>query len=167
MPRNQKPQSPYTTSRVEKRQHYQAKQIEITNSKGSYKAADILMLVLGTYKRHLPNNITKNIYSITLFLNYIISNSTNKPATDAKLGLQPISFYYNRSRLRSNTLGLPGILRNIKYRYPKSPDAALIYNINSSFNSPPYNRLKRKPTSIFLAKIYTGNSGSSNLQVNP
>lgn len=97
---------------------------------------------------------------------------------------------------------------------PKSPDAALIYNIDSGFNSPPYNRLvesntnktnrKRmsiqvqtqynlgarfiwdhcgyrinqkvknaheavlhQATSIFLAKIYTGKGGSSNLQVDP
>jgi len=45
------------------------------------------MLVLGTYKRYLPNSITKNTSSITLFLNYTISNLTNKPAIDAKLSL--------------------------------------------------------------------------------
>ena len=45
------------------------------------------MLVPGTRKRHLPNNITKNTSSVTLFLNYTISNLTNKPAIDAKLSL--------------------------------------------------------------------------------
>ena len=47
----------------------------------------MLILVLGTYKRYLPNNITKNISSITLFLNYTISNLTNKLAIDTKLSL--------------------------------------------------------------------------------
>jgi hypothetical protein len=97
---------------------------------------------------------------------------------------------------------------------PESPDAAPIHNIDSDFNSPPYDRLtesntnetnqKRtrvqvqtqhhlgarfiwdhcgyrtnrkvknaheavlhRATSIFLAKIYTGKGGSSNLQVDP
>ena len=45
------------------------------------------MLVLGTRKRHLPNNTTKNTSFITLFLNHIISNLTNKLAIDAKLSL--------------------------------------------------------------------------------
>jgi hypothetical protein len=54
------------------------------------------MLVLGTYKRYLPNNTTKNISSITLFLNYTISNLTNKLAIDAKLSLinrTPLKLY--------------------------------------------------------------------------
>ena len=44
------------------------------------------MPVLSTRKRHLPDSITKNT-SITLFLNYTISNLTNKLAIDAKLSL--------------------------------------------------------------------------------
>ncbi len=54
------------------------------------------MPVLGTYKRHLPNSIIKNISSITLFLNYTISNLTNKLAIDAKLSLinrTPLKLY--------------------------------------------------------------------------
>jgi hypothetical protein len=54
------------------------------------------MLVPGTYKRHLPNNIIKNISSVTLFLNYTISNLTNKPAIDTKLSLinrTPLKLY--------------------------------------------------------------------------
>ena len=45
------------------------------------------MPVLGTRKRYLPNSITKNISSITLFSNYTISNLTNKLAIDAELSL--------------------------------------------------------------------------------
>jgi len=54
------------------------------------------MLVPGTYKRYLPNSITKNTSSITLFLNYTISNLTNKPAIDANLSLanrRPLKLY--------------------------------------------------------------------------
>ena len=54
------------------------------------------MLVLSTYKRYLPNNITKNISSITLFLNYTISNLTDELAIDAKLSLvnrTPLKLY--------------------------------------------------------------------------
>ena len=43
--------------------------------------------MLGTRKRYLLNNITKNISSVTLFLNYTISNLTNELAIDAKLSL--------------------------------------------------------------------------------
>ena len=54
------------------------------------------MPVPGTYKRHLPNSTTKNTSSVTLFLNYTISNLTNKPAIDAKLSLAnrtPLKLY--------------------------------------------------------------------------
>ena len=54
------------------------------------------MPVLGIYKKHLPNNISKNISSITSFLNNSISNLTNKLATDAKLNLvnrTPLKLY--------------------------------------------------------------------------
>jgi len=54
------------------------------------------MPVLGTRKRHLPNNITKNTSSVTSFLNYTASNLTNKLATDAKLSLAnrtPLKLY--------------------------------------------------------------------------
>ena len=54
------------------------------------------MPVLGTYKRHLPNSISKNISSITLFLNNSISNLTNKLATDTKPSLAnkiPLKLY--------------------------------------------------------------------------
>ena len=56
----------------------------------------MLMPVLSTCKRHLPNNITKNISSVALFLKYTAFNSTNKLATDAKLGLinrTPLKLY--------------------------------------------------------------------------
>ena len=56
----------------------------------------MLMLVLGTRKRHLPDSITKNISSITLFLNYTISNLADKLAIDAKLSLinrTPLKLY--------------------------------------------------------------------------
>ena len=45
------------------------------------------MPVLDIYKRHLPNNINKNISSITLFLNNSTSNLTNELATDTKSSL--------------------------------------------------------------------------------
>ena len=54
------------------------------------------MLVLGTRKRHLPDSATKNTPSITLFLNYTISNSADKLAIDAKLSLinrTPLKLY--------------------------------------------------------------------------
>jgi hypothetical protein len=56
----------------------------------------MLMLVLSTCKRYLPNNITKNTSSVTLFLNNTASNLTNKLATDAKLNLAnrtPLKLY--------------------------------------------------------------------------
>ena len=52
--------------------------------------------MLGTYKRHLPNSATKNISSITLFLNYTLSNLINKLAIDANLSLinrRPLKLY--------------------------------------------------------------------------
>jgi hypothetical protein len=45
------------------------------------------MLVLGTCKRYLSNNITKNIFSITLFLNNTAFNLTNELAIDIKPSL--------------------------------------------------------------------------------
>jgi len=45
------------------------------------------MLVPDTRKRYLPNSTTKNISSVTLFLNYIIFNLTNKLAINVKLSL--------------------------------------------------------------------------------
>ena len=54
------------------------------------------MLVPGTRKRHLPNSTTENTPSITLFLNYTISNLTNKLAIDAKISLinrTPLKLY--------------------------------------------------------------------------
>ena len=45
------------------------------------------MLMLSIYKRHLPNNISKNISFITLFLNNSIFNLTNKLAIDTKPSL--------------------------------------------------------------------------------
>ena len=54
------------------------------------------MLVLGTRKRHLPDSITKNISSITLFSNHTIFNLADKLAIDAKLSLvnrTPLKLY--------------------------------------------------------------------------
>jgi hypothetical protein len=54
------------------------------------------MLVLGTYKRYLPNSATKNISFITLFLNNTAFNLTNKLAIDTKLSLAnrtPLKLY--------------------------------------------------------------------------
>jgi hypothetical protein len=54
------------------------------------------MPVLGICKRHLPNNITKNTSSVTLFSNNTIFNLTNKLATDTKLSLAnrtPLKLY--------------------------------------------------------------------------
>ena len=45
------------------------------------------MPVLGTRRRYLLNSTTKNIYTVTLFLNNTISNLTNKLATDTKPSL--------------------------------------------------------------------------------
>ena len=45
------------------------------------------MPVLGTYKRHLPNNAIKNTSSVTLFLNNTVSNLTDELAIDTKLSL--------------------------------------------------------------------------------
>ena len=54
------------------------------------------MLVLGTCKRHLPNSITKNTSSITLFSNNTVSNLTDELATDTKPSLAnktPLKLY--------------------------------------------------------------------------
>ena len=54
------------------------------------------MLVLSTYKRYLPNSASKNISSITSFLNNSISNLTNKLAIDVKPSLAnrtPLKLY--------------------------------------------------------------------------
>ena len=54
------------------------------------------MPVLSTYKRHLPNSISKNISSITLSLNNSISNLTNKLTTNAEpslLNKTPLKLY--------------------------------------------------------------------------
>ena len=54
------------------------------------------MLVLGTYKRHLPNSATKNTSSVTSFLNYIIFNLINKLAIDVEPSLAdktPLKLY--------------------------------------------------------------------------
>ena len=45
------------------------------------------MPVLGTRRRHLLNSITKNIYTVTLFLNNTAFNLTNKLAINIKLSL--------------------------------------------------------------------------------
>ena len=54
------------------------------------------MPMLGTCKRHLPNNATKNIYFVTSFLNYTASNLINKLAIDVELSLAnktPLKLY--------------------------------------------------------------------------
>ena len=56
----------------------------------------MLILVLNTHKRYLPNNISKNISSITLFLNNSVFNLTNKLAIDTKPNLAnktPLKLY--------------------------------------------------------------------------
>jgi hypothetical protein len=58
------------------------------------------MPVLSTYKRHLPNNITKNTSSVTSFSNNTIFNLTNKLAIDAELSL------VNRTPLKLYVWGL-------------------------------------------------------------
>ena len=45
------------------------------------------MPVLGTRRRYLPDSATKNIYTITSFLNNTASNLTDELAIDAKLSL--------------------------------------------------------------------------------
>ena len=54
------------------------------------------MPVLGTRKRHLPDNATKNIYFVTSFLNYTASNLTNKLVIDIEPSLAnktPLKLY--------------------------------------------------------------------------
>ena len=54
------------------------------------------MLVLGTCKRHLPDNATKNIYFITSFLNYTASNLIDKLAINVEPSLAnktPLKLY--------------------------------------------------------------------------
>ena len=47
----------------------------------------MLILVLGTRRRYLPNSAIKNIYTITSFLNNTAFNLTNKLAIDTELSL--------------------------------------------------------------------------------
>ena len=47
----------------------------------------MLILVLGTRKRYLPNSVIKNTSSVTLFLNNTASNLTDELVIDAKLSL--------------------------------------------------------------------------------
>ena len=47
----------------------------------------MLILILNTRRRYLPDSATKNIYTVTLFLNNTASNLTNKLAIDAKPSL--------------------------------------------------------------------------------
>ena len=47
----------------------------------------MLILVLGTRRRHLPNSAIKNIYTVTSFLNNTAFNLTDELATDTKLSL--------------------------------------------------------------------------------
>jgi hypothetical protein len=52
--------------------------------------------VLGTCKKYLPNNITKNIFSVTSFLNNTAFNLTDELAIDAELSLAnktPLKLY--------------------------------------------------------------------------
>jgi hypothetical protein len=54
------------------------------------------MPVLDTYKRHLPNNATKNTSSVTSFSNNTAFNLTDKLAIDTKLSLAnktPLKLY--------------------------------------------------------------------------
>ena len=56
----------------------------------------MLIPILSTRKRHLPNSTIKNIYTVTLFLNNTASNLTNKLATDTELSLAnktPLKLY--------------------------------------------------------------------------
>ena len=45
------------------------------------------MPVLGTYRRYLPNSATKNIYTVTSFLNNTAFNLIDELAIDIKLSL--------------------------------------------------------------------------------
>ena len=54
------------------------------------------MLVLSIHRGYLPDNITKNIYTVTLFLNNTASNLTDELATDTKPSLAnrtPLKLY--------------------------------------------------------------------------
>ena len=56
----------------------------------------MLILILGTRKRYLPNSVIKNIYTVTSFLNNTVSNLTNKLTTDTKPSLinrTPLKLY--------------------------------------------------------------------------
>ena len=62
------------------------------------------MRVLNIYKRYLFNNISKNISSITLFLNNSAFNLTNKLTIDAKPSL------VNKTLLKLYIWGLSKLL---------------------------------------------------------
>ena len=47
----------------------------------------MLILVLSTRRRYLPNSIIKNIYTVTLFLNNTAFNLTDELAIDAEPSL--------------------------------------------------------------------------------
>ena len=54
------------------------------------------MPVLDTYRRHLPDSTTKNIYTVTLFLNNTASNLTDELVINAKPSLAnrtPLKLY--------------------------------------------------------------------------
>ena len=54
------------------------------------------MPVLGICKRHLPDSVSKNIFSVTLFLNNSAFNLTDELAIDTKLSLAnrtPLKLY--------------------------------------------------------------------------
>ena len=56
----------------------------------------MLMPVLSTYKKHLPNSVNKNIFFITSFLNNSVFNLTDKLAIDIKPSLTnktPLKLY--------------------------------------------------------------------------
>ena len=56
----------------------------------------MLILVLSIHKRYLPNSTTKNIYTVTSFLNNTASNLTDKLATDTEPSLAnktPLKLY--------------------------------------------------------------------------
>ena len=56
----------------------------------------MLILILGTRKRYLPNSVIKNIYTVTSFLNNTVSNLTDELAIDAKPSLAnktPLKLY--------------------------------------------------------------------------
>jgi hypothetical protein len=58
------------------------------------------MPILGICIRHLPNSITKNIFSVTLSSNYTVFNSANKLAIDAELS------FINKTLLKLYIYGL-------------------------------------------------------------